>query len=97
MNAKGFTLIELMITLTIGLIILGGASVMYYGIHRSYLMQTALSRVEDEGRFALQYMSDIIRMAGYRYMMAPNPLGLAIDGHSITVAMDSLFTCDGKK
>ena len=98
MSSRGFTLIEIMIAMVIGLVVIGGASAMFYSIHRSYMVQLAMSRVEDEGYFAVQYMNDLIRMAGYRHAMAPDPLGLEFDGSNlIIIRLDANFDCDGQK
>ena len=97
MPSKGFTLIEIMVAMVIGLVVIGGATAMFYSIHRSYVLQLAISRVEDEGQFAVQYMGDIIRMAGYRHMMAPDPQGLAFDGGTLILRLDTTFGCDGQK
>jgi len=95
--AKGFTLIEIMIAMVIGLVVIGGASAMFYSIHRNYMLQLAISQVEDEGHFAVQYMGDLIRMTGYRHMMAPDPQGLEINGDTLILRFDSTFGCDGQK
>lgn len=86
-----------MIAMVIGLVVIGGASAMFYSIHRSYMVQLAMSRVEDEEHFAVQYMNDLIRMAGYRHAMAPDPLGLAFDGSNLMIRLDADFDCDGQQ
>jgi len=86
-----------MIAMVIGLVVIGGASAMFYSIHRNYMLQLAISQVEDEGHFAVQYMGDLIRMTGYRHMMAPDPQGLEINGDTLILRFDSTFGCDGQK
>lgn len=62
----GLSLIELMISLTIGLIIIAGIGYIYLGTKQSYRSQDALSRMQEGVRTAFEIMSRDIRMAGYR-------------------------------
>ncbi|TCK05938.1 PilW family protein [Marinobacterium mangrovicola] len=62
----GFTLIELMVSLTIGLFIILGVLVVYVGGIRSYSVNDALSRVQESGRFAMEFLSRDIRQAGFQ-------------------------------
>ncbi len=63
---KGFTLIELMVSLTIGLFIILGVLVVYVGGLRSYSVNDALSRVQESGRFALEFLARDVRVAGFQ-------------------------------
>lgn len=62
---RGFSLVELMVAITIGLIILAAVSAMFVSSKRSYSTQDRLARLQENARFAMQFMTRDIRMAGY--------------------------------
>lgn len=62
----GASLIELMISLTIGLIIIAGIGYAYLGSRQSFRTQDALSRMQEGARTAFELMDRDIRMAGFR-------------------------------
>lgn len=61
----GYTLIELMVAITIGLIILAAVSQLFVTNRSAYRLEEALARVQESGRFALDFLSADLRMAGY--------------------------------
>lgn len=65
-DQRGFSLIELMIALVLGLIIVGGVMVVFVSSSHSFVFNTALSRVQENGRFALEIVARELRNAGYR-------------------------------
>lgn len=73
----GFSLIELMVALVIGLILLAGVLQLFLGSKQTYRTQDALGRVQQESRFSLATLSRELRMIGYqgcagRGSIAPN-------------------------
>lgn len=64
-DQTGFSLIELMIGMTLGLIVLGAVLYVFAGNRTSYRHQESLSLVQESGRFALELLARDIRMAGY--------------------------------
>jgi type IV pilus assembly protein PilW len=62
---RGFSLVELMVAITIGLIILAAVSAVFVSSKRSYSTQDRLARLQENARFAMQFMTRDIRMAGY--------------------------------
>lgn len=62
---RGFSLVELMVAMTIGLIVLLALSQLFVGTKRSYNTQDALARVQENGRIAMHLLIRDIRMAGY--------------------------------
>lgn len=62
---RGYTLVELMVALTIGLIILAAVSQLFVTNRSAYRLEEALARVQESGRFALDFLAADIRMAGY--------------------------------
>ncbi len=69
---KGFSLVELMVAMVLGLILTGGVISIYISSKQTYRMQDNQSRLQEDGRFALQYLTKDLRMAGY---MGCNNLG----------------------
>lgn len=63
---NGFSLIELMVSLAIGLFIILGVLVVYVGGIRSYSVNDALSRVQESGRFAIEFIARDVRVAGFQ-------------------------------
>ena len=61
---RGFTLIELMVALTVSLILLLGLTAVFVGNSRSFSENERSSRRIENGRYALALMSDGIRHAG---------------------------------
>ena len=70
-NAKGFTLVEILIAMMIGLFLLAGVLQIFINSKQSYRMQEALARLQESGRFALDFLDRDIRMAGYRGCASP--------------------------
>lgn len=62
---RGFSLVEIMIAVTLSLILMAGVSQIYLSSKQSFRMQEALSRVQENGRFALEFLSRDIRMADF--------------------------------
>ena len=86
---QGFSLIEVMIALVIGMVLLGGAVNIFISNNSVYRLESELSRMQESGRFLIDIMSKEIRMAGYNgcssrgnvvpNVMANNPPPLAIN------------------
>jgi len=62
---RGFTLVELMVTVAIALFLLGGLVTIVQNVSTANLNQTALAQLADEQRFALTVMTDAIQAGGY--------------------------------
>ena len=65
LKQKGLSLIELMIAITLGLILLTGVMQVFLSSKNVFSSQQALSRVQETGRLAIEFLSRDIRMAGY--------------------------------
>jgi type IV pilus assembly protein PilW len=61
----GFTLVELMVTVAIAMFLLAGVVTIVQNIRTSYFNQQALAQFQDQQRFALTVLTDIIQSAGY--------------------------------
>ena len=64
-HASGFSLIELMIAITIGLIIVTAVIQIYLTSRTTYTHEEGLARVQEGGRFGMEFLATDIRMAGY--------------------------------
>ncbi len=65
LKQQGFSLIEVMIALVIGIVLLGGAINIFISNNSVYRLESELSRMQETGRFLIEVMSKEIRMAGY--------------------------------
>jgi len=64
-HQRGLTLVELMVSLTLGLVILSALTYVYIGSRQSYQVNEQLARLQESGRFALEYLSQDMRMASF--------------------------------
>ena len=62
---RGFSLIEMMIAITIGMFILVAMVLAYTSGKQTYRVQENLSRVQENGRFAIETIARDIRMADF--------------------------------
>ena len=100
---RGFTIVELMISLAIGMVLILGATSFLATTDRSNRLQSAVSGLNISGRFGLDRLARDIRMSGYRdsnWAMGPvnNVItatdGLAADGgDSITLLYAGTRDC----
>lgn len=67
---RGFSLIELMVALTISLFLIGGMIALLQNVHSTYSQQLALSQLQDNERLAMTLVADVVQSAGY----FPNPV-----------------------
>lgn len=61
----GLTLIETMVGIAISAILLAGILTIVQANKRTYRLQEAMSRVQESGRFAMQFISRDVRMVGF--------------------------------
>lgn len=61
---RGLSLVELMVAMTVGLIVMLAVGEVYLSSSRTYRNQDALSRLQENARYALETLSYDIRMAG---------------------------------
>jgi type IV pilus assembly protein PilW len=65
LRQRGFNLVELMIAITIGFVIVGAIGYLFIGSRQSFRTTDAMSRIQENARYALQTMAHDVRMAGY--------------------------------
>jgi type IV pilus assembly protein PilW len=62
---RGFTLVELMITVAIALFLIGGLLTILQTVRSAYNNQQALSQLQDQQRFAMTVLTDVIQAGGF--------------------------------
>lgn len=59
----GFGLIEMMVAILIGLVVIGGATQVFYSTSQAYRTQQAMSRIQEAGRFGMEMLKPELRIA----------------------------------
>lgn len=65
-SSAGFSLIEILISLTIALVAIIAATALYSGTKQTYRIQEMQNRLTEDGRFAISMLQRVIGQAGYR-------------------------------
>ena len=63
---QGFTLIEIMVSMLLGVFLLGGVMGIFLNAKQTYRVQDALGRLQENGRYAMEFIGRDIRMTDYR-------------------------------
>lgn len=69
-RVRGFTLVELMIAILIGLFLTAGLLTLVQAMKRSTTSQSGLSQLQDNERLAMSLIASVVQSSGY----FPNPL-----------------------
>lgn len=62
---RGFTVVELLVTVAIALFLIGGLLTVLQDVRGAYNNQQSLTQLQDEQRFALTVLADVIQAGGY--------------------------------
>ena len=62
---QGLTLVETMVAITISLILMGGAITLFINNKTTYQVNDNMSRLQENARFAIEFMIQDLRMGGY--------------------------------
>lgn len=62
---RGISLVELMVSITVGLVLMAGVVQLFLSSKLTFTTQQAMSRVQETGRLAMEFMSEDIRVAGH--------------------------------
>lgn len=98
MKSRGFTILELMVALALGLLVSAAATQLFVTNLMGFNLQRGMSDVQDNGRFALDFINRDVRGAGIRPAGAlDNPYPpVVIDIAELPGAADAtLTTSDG--
>ncbi len=63
---RGFSLIEVLVAITLSLILLAGVLQIFLNSKNIYNLGTGFSQLQENGRFTSEYLARTIRFAGYR-------------------------------
>jgi type IV pilus assembly protein PilW len=77
--AKGWTLVELLVAMALGLLIIAGIGQIYLAAKRSYDIQNSIAQLQEVGRYATEVLTQDIRRAGYWGLMTLNTVDLAAE------------------
>jgi type IV pilus assembly protein PilW len=64
-RGRGFSLIELLVAITIGLFLIGGLLTLVQAMRRTNTNQGGLSNLQDTERMAMEIVTDVIQSTGY--------------------------------
>ncbi|MBN4082045.1 PilW family protein [Beggiatoa alba] len=64
-DSKGFSLVELMVAISISLVLLIGLIQIFISSKRSYTIQDSIARMQENGRYAVGLLTKDLRLAGY--------------------------------
>ena len=67
----GLSMVELMVALLIGTLITGAVLQMFIGSRATYAVHTALAAMQENARFAIEFLSRDLRKAGYTVRPIP--------------------------
>jgi len=77
-NQQGVSLIELMVSLTIGLVIILGIAQIFSANRETYTAQENLGQLQENGQYAINFISQHLRKAGYY------PNAYSLEGTKVT-------------
>ena len=75
-NESGFSLVELLVAMTISILVVGGAAALGTQVQGSYRSQMEAATAQQEGRYAIDFIEKYLRAAGnnpYRVTTTPCP------------------------
>ncbi|MCY1164614.1 Type IV Pilus-assembly protein W [compost metagenome] len=91
----GVSLIELMISITIGVVILGAILAVYSATSSTGKQSETATRMSEDAAVAMNYMAGYIRMAGFSFPQANVPVNTAVSGTGTVQVNDSNFAGAG--
>lgn len=70
---KGISLIELIVSIALGLVLIAGVLQLFMSTKQTYSVQENLSRMQESGRLAIEILGRDLRAAGYFGCFRPDP------------------------
>jgi len=95
-HQAGFSLVEFMIALTLGLVVLLAVGSIFIGSQQTYRVQEDNARIQESGRYALEMIGRSIRQAGTNAEMNFNKTAIAAQCNvtGVCVAIGALVAPD---
>lgn len=94
-RAAGFSLVELMVAITLGLIVTAGAIAIFVGSRNAYQSTAGVAAVTDSGRTAFDVLQQDVRNAGFIACTATIYNWLTLDATDSRVRVDQLTGATG--
>jgi type IV pilus assembly protein PilW len=92
---KGVSLVEIMIAMVIGLLLMAGVGQIYISSKQTYRLQDAQSRMQENARYALELLSNDIRLAGYSGCANLNSITPNVIANSPIIALTATSALSG--
>ena len=95
----GYSLVELLVAIVIALFLIGGVIIIEQSVHTSYADRTGLQKLDDEERFTMTLLTEVVQSAGYYPDPATNSIVTAFPSQNTTVpnkAGDALTFATGQ-
>ena len=89
---RGFSLVELLVSITIGLFVLAAVVTVLVNSKQNYTVQDSLARLQENARFAVDFITRDLRMSGH-FGCAHLPLGTA--NNQLNVLASPLLEANG--
>src|SRR5262245_6093271 len=78
---SGLRLVELMVTLTFGTVLIGGAVYVYSQSRSTYRVNENIARLQEQGRYVISVIEPDLELAGfYGFTNSPDAIRLVRDG-----------------
>ena len=77
---RGFSLVELMVAVTVGMLVLVGVGTVYLGSRQTFREQETLARMQEGARYAFEVLSVDIRQAGFAECAPKNKIFSTLNG-----------------
>ncbi len=81
---RGYTLVELLVAIVIALFLIGGVIIIEQSVHTSYADRSGLQKLDDEERFAMTLLTEVVQSAGYYPDPATNSVVTAFPAQNAT-------------
>jgi type IV pilus assembly protein PilW len=82
---RGYSLVELLVALVIALFLIGGVIIIEQSVHTSYDDRSGLQQLDDEERFTMTLLTEVVQSAGYYPDPATNSVVTAFPIQNSTV------------
>ncbi|MGB1297075.1 MAG: PilW family protein [Psychrobium sp.] len=89
-SQQGFSIVELLIALVISVATIGGLFSIYLNTRTAQDVTEASSRVQESGRFAMEYLKRDIRMIGYRGCASNNAPSTTVNSKGVPAGYDPI-------
>lgn len=80
---RGLTVVEMMVAMTIGLVLTAGAIQIFASTKQAYRANEALARIQENGRYAINFLQRDIRAAGFWGCAKPTDVNNVVVGTDV--------------